>query len=656
MTDSCTQLTRDGFCDWKHASSRLSDHEIPSKDHLDAVVMLTHRLNEAGRLDVELAQQAEQVAKYWHSVLKRLVSVIKFACERNLALRGENETLGSAANGNYLGMIELIAQYDDFLKQHIQKHANLGSGHANYLSSTICEELVQLMGRRVLDEIISRIKRSRYYSVILDSTPDEGHVDQLTLVFRFMEHATPVERFVTFMPNQGHKAQEMFDGLMKFLHEHGLDLKNCRGQSYDNASAMSGRYNGLQAKVAERNKLAAWIPCAGHSLNLVGKAAAECCAAAISFFDFLECLYVFFTASTHRYEILTNALRSTDRPGPVCIPKRVTTTRWSCRADATKALVQGYHEIRAALADIVDDPNEIPKVHSEASGLYDRMGTLETGIYSVFWNDILVRLNATSLKLQDPQLDLNAAVAMLKSLQNFIAAKRGAFFSYEQQGADLSGTAEYVKVRHRRRNLRFDDGLALEAELTPSQKFRGGNYIPVIDQFVASLSQRLSSYEEVCSRFGFLGQLHTLSQTEVEQAAAKLVTIYQDDLEECFGNELLQFIDFASEYNKDQDVDDALGKELSLYRLIIEKRVKCSFPNVEIALRMYLILTITNCSGERSFSKLKLIKNRLRTSMTNERLGYLSLLSIEYDILRDTDFEDIIRDFAVRKSLKVPGL
>ena len=55
-----------------------------------------------------------------------------------------------------------------------------------------------ITGKRVLDEIVSRIKRSRYYLVTLDSTPDEGHVDQLTLVFRFMENTTPVERFVAF--------------------------------------------------------------------------------------------------------------------------------------------------------------------------------------------------------------------------------------------------------------------------------------------------------------------------------------------------------------------------------------------------------------------------------------------------------------------------
>jgi len=34
---------------------------------------------------------------------------------------------------------------------------------------------------------------------------------------------------------------------VEFLREHDLDIRDCRGQSYDNASAMSGIYNGLQA-------------------------------------------------------------------------------------------------------------------------------------------------------------------------------------------------------------------------------------------------------------------------------------------------------------------------------------------------------------------------------------------------------------------------
>ena len=54
---------------------------------------------------------------------KKLVNVMKCACERGLALCEENETLGSATNGNYV-MLHLLAVYDGFLKQHIHKQAN----------------------------------------------------------------------------------------------------------------------------------------------------------------------------------------------------------------------------------------------------------------------------------------------------------------------------------------------------------------------------------------------------------------------------------------------------------------------------------------------------------------------------------------------------
>ena len=47
--------------------------------------------------------------------------------------------------------------------------------------------------------------------------------------FGFLEHATSVEPFVTFMPNQGHNTEKMFDGMMPFLDTHRIDIKHCRG-------------------------------------------------------------------------------------------------------------------------------------------------------------------------------------------------------------------------------------------------------------------------------------------------------------------------------------------------------------------------------------------------------------------------------------------
>ena len=89
------------------------------------------------------------------------------------------------------------------------------------------------------------------------------------------------------------------------------------------------------------------------------------------------------------------------------------------------------------------------------------------------------------------------------------------------------------------------------------------------------------------------------------------------------------------------------------YNLLHDKEVTESFPNVEVALRMYLSIMISNCSGKRSFSKLKLIQNRLRTSMGQGRLVNLVMMSLEWDILRELDFKDVIHFFATAKSRKV---
>ena len=75
--------------------------------------------------------------------------------------------------------------------------------------------------------------------------------------------------------------------------------------------------------------------------------------------------------------------------------------------------------------------------------------------------------------------------------------------------------------------------------------------------------------------------------------------------------------------------------------------------NVCSALRIFCTLPVTVASAERSFSKLKLIKNFMRSTMTQDRLNDLAVLSIESEIARTIDFNDIIHDFANMRACKV---
>lgn len=89
-----------------------------------------------------------------------------------------------------------------------------------------------------------------------------------------------------------------------------------------------------------------------------------------------------------------------------------------------------------------------------------------------------------------------------------------------------------------------------------------------------------------------------------------------------------------------------------MYNIIFQDGIESVFPNVSIVLRMFLTLMVTNCSGERSFSQMRRIKNEQRTAIGQERLGSLSLLCIESDILREIQFDDINSEFARQKSRK----
>lgn len=77
------------------------------------------------------------------------------------------------------------------------------------------------------------------------------------------------------------------------------------------------------------------------------------------------------------------------------------------------------------------------------------------------------------------------------------------------------------------------------------------------------------------------------------------------------------------------------------------------YSNLSIALHLLLTLPVTVASGERSFSALKLIKSYLRSSMSQERLRGLALISIERNIRRSLNMEDLVTALCELKSASV---
>ena len=183
-------------------------------------------------MDNHLVDELEREITYWRAVLMRVLDVLKFLCERGLAIRGKDETIGSVHNGNFLGIIELLSLYDLFLKRHLDTYVNKGKGTTSYLSHTICDELIKIMADKVMATIIQELQQCKYFSISVDSTTDITHTDQLSVTIRYVLPTGPVERFLIFIPISDHTGEEIADVVLKFLKEKSIDIKYCHGQSY----------------------------------------------------------------------------------------------------------------------------------------------------------------------------------------------------------------------------------------------------------------------------------------------------------------------------------------------------------------------------------------------------------------------------------------
>lgn len=223
-----------GFDKWKK-STRIGEHEN-NIAHRDATTKWLLRTDTTRSISKEMCRQISSETEYWVNVLKRVVSIIKFIAYRGLPYRGDTEIIGNNNNGNYLGIMELISEYDPFLKNHLEMYGSKGKGHTSYISKTIFNDVIHLLKTDVTHFITNEIKVSKYYSIIMDSTPDLSKVDQMAIVIRYCTKSDVQERLLELKCIESHTGQSTYDVLEKFFLDVGLNIEDCRGQSYDNAS------------------------------------------------------------------------------------------------------------------------------------------------------------------------------------------------------------------------------------------------------------------------------------------------------------------------------------------------------------------------------------------------------------------------------------
>ena len=113
---------------------------------------------------------------------------------------------------------------------------------------------------------------------------------------------------MSFVPLKETTGESMTETVLRQLEDTSLSIENLRGQGYHIGSNIEGKENGVQRKNFDINPRALFVPCNTHTLNLVVNDAAKCCLEATAFYDLVQRIYVFFSASTRLLEIIISLL------------------------------------------------------------------------------------------------------------------------------------------------------------------------------------------------------------------------------------------------------------------------------------------------------------------------------------------------------------
>ncbi|KAM0026014.1 putative transcription factor and/or regulators TTF-type(Zn) family [Helianthus debilis subsp. tardiflorus] len=266
-------LDDEGYNDWIHASGRLKQHEV-GLEHLKNMnewFELHQRLKCNETIDKSAYEQFRKEKDYWKQVILRIVALVKFLAKYGLAFCGSNEKLYQKGNGNFLGLVEMLEEFDPIMKEHVRRVLN-DECHVHFLSHNIQNELIQLLGDKVRTEIIKKVKQAKYYSIILDCTPDTSRQEQMSIIVRYVNFnsssVTIEESFLGFLVVDDTMGLGLFEVTCKELESLDLDIGDMCGQGYDNGANMRGKNKGVQTRFLEKNPRAFYSACGCHSLNL----------------------------------------------------------------------------------------------------------------------------------------------------------------------------------------------------------------------------------------------------------------------------------------------------------------------------------------------------------------------------------------------------
>ena len=449
-------------------------------------------------IDAEFQRQLETDREKTLLILDRIFSVTLFLALQEISFRGHQfesqAQMSSFENsGNYLELLQLVSKYDPVLAAHLSSKKSVGK----YTSPQIQNEIISSISTVIQNQIVSEIQEAKFFCIILDTTPDISHTDQLAFAIRYVKNGKPLERFLCFDEMKGSKAVDFREKLIELLKKYGLDSKLIRGQAMDGCSTMSGIRGGLQTLVREISPTALYVHCMAHRLNLVLVKAATNSVRVKSFFGVLESFCSFFVASPKRMVQLHKAQDNAGKNHET--PKALSDTRWAARANAVQHTRDNFGIYVEALEELIENNQLDAHGLADAQGLLDKLGKFEFFVMLLFWFDVLVITKAATDKVQGPLLNIGLSCHLIQACISQLTAMRcedGHFdtiIAKAKERCESLGIPATFEQRRISRRKTVRDAMATDDPIVDQiQRFKVEIYYSVLDIIINDLKARFS--------------------------------------------------------------------------------------------------------------------------------------------------------------------
>ncbi|KAL4101269.1 hypothetical protein QTP88_021289 [Uroleucon formosanum] len=162
-------------------------------------------------------------------------------------------------------------------------------------------------------------------------------------------------------------------------------------------------------------------------------------------------------------------------------------------------------------------------------------------------------------------------------------------------------------------------------------------FYPLLDKLLSGIDLRFKQ-----DTFDLVDAIACMLNMNLTQKTTKILSTFSKVSED----ELITELKLLKNYENAMQLNGASSK--SIYEWIDWLKTTGNstvYTCVFKTLKMFTIIPVTSCTCERVFSKLTIVKNKLRSTMSQERLESLLLLFTEQEIVSKVDLNAVIDEF-----------